>query len=248
MALQLLSELRPGLRIVLFGTHHRVRAPFAFEQLGVESTERLRRLYSEATVGLSLSLTNYSLIPNEMIACGLPVVELAAGRARACTATDGSLISLADADPRDIAHKLAGLLDDDALRERTLPRRAGLRAQSHVGGAADADRTGAARGPAVAAPGPQRRPQLRPPPGIGTFRDARRLEHPRGRLVARRRIASLLGPLARFRRYQAAALRASRSAAHNEQPMTRLLHPLTFLVAIAALAAPARSRSRTRGP
>ena len=36
--------------------------------------------YSEATVGLSLSLTNYSLIPQEMLACGLPCVELA-GRA-----------------------------------------------------------------------------------------------------------------------------------------------------------------------
>ena len=124
MALQLLSELRPGLRIVLFGTHHRVRAPFAFEQLGVESSERLRRLYSEATVGLSLSLTNYSLIPNEMMACGLPVVELSGRASESVYGDGGALISLADADPRDIAHKLAGLLDDDALRERR--SRAGL--------------------------------------------------------------------------------------------------------------------------
>ena len=39
-----------------------------------------RRLYNEATVGLCLSLTNHSLIAQEMLACGLPVVELA-GRA-----------------------------------------------------------------------------------------------------------------------------------------------------------------------
>ena len=33
-------------------------------------------LYSEATVGLCLSMTNYSLIPQEMLACGLPCVDL----------------------------------------------------------------------------------------------------------------------------------------------------------------------------
>ena len=33
-------------------------------------------MYSEATVGLCLSLTNYSLIPQEMLACGLPCVDL----------------------------------------------------------------------------------------------------------------------------------------------------------------------------
>ena len=80
LALELLHRQRPDLRIVLYGTHNLVRAPFASEQLGVETSERLSRLYAEATVGLSLSLTNYSLIPNEMLACGLPVVELA-GRA-----------------------------------------------------------------------------------------------------------------------------------------------------------------------
>ena len=32
---------------------------------------------AEATVGLCLSLTNYSLIPQEMLACGLPCVDLA---------------------------------------------------------------------------------------------------------------------------------------------------------------------------
>ena len=43
---------------------------------------RWRWRYSEATVGLCLSLTNYSLIPQEMMACGLPCVDLAGGRAR----------------------------------------------------------------------------------------------------------------------------------------------------------------------
>ena len=36
LALQLLVERRPHLRVVLYGTHRRIKAPFAFEQLGVE--------------------------------------------------------------------------------------------------------------------------------------------------------------------------------------------------------------------
>ena len=40
------------------------------------SPHQLARLFCEATVGLCLSLTNYSLIPKEMLACGLPCVDL----------------------------------------------------------------------------------------------------------------------------------------------------------------------------
>ena len=45
----------------------------ATSTLGVAAPSSSRALYSEATVGLCLSLTNYSLIPQEMLACGLPV-------------------------------------------------------------------------------------------------------------------------------------------------------------------------------
>ena len=95
LALQLLLEQRPHLRVVMYGTHRRIKAPFAFEQLGMEGPERLRRLYSEATVGLSLSLTNHSLIAGEMLACGLPVVELAGRACEEFYGADGSVISLA---------------------------------------------------------------------------------------------------------------------------------------------------------
>jgi glycosyltransferase involved in cell wall biosynthesis len=118
LALQLLLEQRPHLRVVMYGTHRRIRAPFAFEQLGMEGPERLRRLYSEATVGLSLSLTNHSLIAGEMMACGLPVVELAGRAGEEFYGADGSVITLARDDPADIAAQLAALLDDPARRAR----------------------------------------------------------------------------------------------------------------------------------
>ncbi len=118
LALQLLLEQRPHLRVVLYGTHRAIRAPFAFEQLGVEAPDRLRRLYNEATVGLSLSLTNSSLIPGEMLACGLPVVELSGRACESIFGADGSVITLARDDPADIARKLSDLLDDPERRER----------------------------------------------------------------------------------------------------------------------------------
>ena len=49
--------------------------------------DRLRRLYSEATVGLSLSLTNYSLIPQRDARLRAAVVELAGRACEASTAT-----------------------------------------------------------------------------------------------------------------------------------------------------------------
>ena len=118
LALQALLERKPHLRVVMYGTHRRIKAPFAFEQLGMEGPERLRRLYSEATVGLSLSLTNHSLIAGEMLACGLPVVELAGRACEEFYGADGSVITLAHDDPADIATQLAALLDDPARRTR----------------------------------------------------------------------------------------------------------------------------------
>jgi glycosyltransferase involved in cell wall biosynthesis len=116
LALETLLESKPNLRVVLYGTHRRIRAPFAFEQLGMEGPERLRRLYSEATVGLSLSLTNHSLIAGEMLACGLPVVELAGRACEGFYGADGSVVTLARDDPADIAFQLGALLDDHERR------------------------------------------------------------------------------------------------------------------------------------
>ena len=58
---------------------------------GVLSPPQLARLYSEATVGLCLSLTNFSLMPKEMLACGLPCVELAGVSAESIFGEDGPL-------------------------------------------------------------------------------------------------------------------------------------------------------------
>ncbi len=124
LALAEVVRRRPGTRVALFGTHHTLALPFEYRHVGVVDAARLRRLYGEATVGLSTSLTNYSLIPTEMLACGLPVVEL---RGRACESVfgdDDEIVTLADEDPVSLADAICELLDDPERRARL--SRAGL--------------------------------------------------------------------------------------------------------------------------
>jgi O-antigen biosynthesis protein len=111
LALSALHRRRPDVRIVLFGERKPLRAPFPYEQLGVAGHEELSWLFSEATVGLCLSLTNFSLIPQEMLACGLPCVDLDRPSTRSVFGADGP-IALARFDPDAIADAIEHLLDD----------------------------------------------------------------------------------------------------------------------------------------
>jgi glycosyltransferase involved in cell wall biosynthesis len=117
MALSELHRRRPDTRIVLFGDPGVLESPFPYEHHGVLSPQQLARLYNEATVGLCLSLTNFSLMPKEMLACGLPCVELAGVSAESIFGADGPL-ELAPLEPHAIADALERLLEDRALWEQ----------------------------------------------------------------------------------------------------------------------------------
>jgi O-antigen biosynthesis protein len=117
IALQELRRRRPDLRVVLFGQEEQLGLPFDHEHLGVVEPEVLARRYRQATVGVCLSLTNYSLIPQEMLACGLPCVDLAGASTEAELGRDGG-IELASPDPIDIADAIERLLEDRDLWER----------------------------------------------------------------------------------------------------------------------------------
>ena len=111
MALAELHRRRPDVRIVLFGTDEILDASFPYEHIDVLSPTQLSWLYSEATVGLCLSLTNFSLMPKEMLACGLPCVELAGVSAESIFGA-GSPLELAPLDAHRIADALERLLED----------------------------------------------------------------------------------------------------------------------------------------
>ena len=122
LALAELARRRPDTRIALFGEARPVAALFAHEDLGVLAPAELARLYGRARVGLVLSMTNPSLVGLEMMACGLPCVELASESMTATFGADGPL-ALAAPSPLALCEAIERLLDDEAAREQDARRR-----------------------------------------------------------------------------------------------------------------------------
>jgi glycosyltransferase involved in cell wall biosynthesis len=116
LALGELRRRRPGTEIVLFGDAAPLSAPFPFTNLGILDPERIAAAYAEATVGVVLSLTNHSLAAQEMVACGLPAVELRTASTEA--AFGGAPIELAPATVLGLADAIERLLTDPAERDR----------------------------------------------------------------------------------------------------------------------------------
>jgi O-antigen biosynthesis protein len=110
-----LFERRPGLRVAVFGSNLGVRAPFPIEDLGVLPPRELAALYRRASAGIVFSLTTHSLVAHEMMASGLPVVELEGDNVSSALGGSGDLVELADRTPDAVADAVERLLDD---RER----------------------------------------------------------------------------------------------------------------------------------
>lgn len=122
LALALLKRRLPDVEVVLFGADGLpYQLPFEFTSAGILGEPELADLYRGATVGLSVSLTNYSLVPQEMLACGLPVVEMNLPPLHAAYPDASPGIRLAPPTPVGIASALAetlALTDTEMRRER----------------------------------------------------------------------------------------------------------------------------------
>jgi glycosyltransferase involved in cell wall biosynthesis len=104
-------------RVVMFGEEPENNAhSFNYEERGILPPEKLAEVYRECHIGVVFSTTNYSLVPLEMMACNLPVVEIDTESPRAIF-KEGE-VSFAAPDPGKIA---------DAIEELT--RNAGLLAR-----------------------------------------------------------------------------------------------------------------------
>ncbi|MBJ7471023.1 MAG: glycosyltransferase family 4 protein [Solirubrobacteraceae bacterium] len=117
LALEEVVRRRPQTRIITFGTSNSVSMGVPYEQAGILTADELARLYSQATVGLCLSLTNYSLIPGEMLACGLPCVDIDHPSIVGVFGNDGP-VAFAAPHPSAMATRIIELLDDPAERAR----------------------------------------------------------------------------------------------------------------------------------
>lgn len=123
LALEELHRRRPGVELALFGEARPIETRFPHRHLGIVAGSELAALYAQATVGVVLSMTNPSLVPTEMLACGLPCVDLASPAMRA-TFGGRDVMELAAFDPIALADGIDRLLDARALRDAR--REAGL--------------------------------------------------------------------------------------------------------------------------
>lgn len=116
LALKRLKEIDPDVEIIFYGWKEYPRIPFKCKKEGILGHKGLEHLYNTATVGLVISLTNYSLIPNEMMACKLPVVEVKT-ECMEMLYKDGEEIVLAPSEPNEIAEAILSLLSDKEKRQ-----------------------------------------------------------------------------------------------------------------------------------
>jgi len=107
-----LFERRPGLRVTLFGSNVKGSAPFPCTDLGVQPPRELAALYRRASAGVVFSLTTHSLVAQEMMASGLPVVELDGENVSGALGSSGEHVMLAEHTPDSIADALERVLDD----------------------------------------------------------------------------------------------------------------------------------------
>lgn len=120
-ALRVFKKLRPEVEIAFYGSAHQTPVDFPVTQLGMlGGPTDLARLYNESTVGLAFSTTNPSLVPYEMMACGLPVLDLARPGNEVNYDNSFEIARLADPDPEIMARELAELIATPAeLAERS---------------------------------------------------------------------------------------------------------------------------------
>ncbi len=100
------------MRVVLFGSNVVASAPIPCTNLGVQPPSELAALYRRASAGVVFSLTTHSLVAQEMMASGLPLVELNGDNVASALGKSGGRAMLVDPRPDAIADALGRILDE----------------------------------------------------------------------------------------------------------------------------------------
>lgn len=109
-ALKIVKTKRPDIKIYLYGSNVKVDIPFEATELGIIPISECNELYNRCKLGLCFSASNPSRIPFEMMAAGLPVVELYRENNLYDLPDKGVL--LAESSPVSIASAILQLIDD----------------------------------------------------------------------------------------------------------------------------------------
>ena len=121
LVLNLVWQQYPHTQFILAGWDTgSYRIPFPHLACGTVSLEELPDLYSQCDVALVLSLTNLSLLPLELMACGCTVVSNRGPNVE--WLIDNDVAALSEATPEALAHAIGELLADEE-RRKSLSRR-----------------------------------------------------------------------------------------------------------------------------
>lgn len=114
-ALRLFHASRREVEIAFYGSTFAAQSELGFPvtQLGMlPGPSDLADLYRDSTLGVVFSTTNPSLVPYEMMACGLPVVDLGRPGNELNYGGSHDVALLADPDPVMMAMDLANIVDN----------------------------------------------------------------------------------------------------------------------------------------
>ena len=114
-ALSIVKKRRPDVKIYLYGTRKSADFPIEHEHLGLLSVEECNALYNRCSAGFCISASNPSRIPFEMMASGLPVVDLFREN-NLYDMPDGGIL-LAEPTPQQLATALLLIIENDKRRE-----------------------------------------------------------------------------------------------------------------------------------
>ncbi|MDZ4802741.1 MAG: glycosyltransferase, partial [Bryobacteraceae bacterium] len=115
MALDHLHRRRPDVEIILYGSRSLEGRSFPFPATVrsiVPTIDDLAKMYSDADAGIVFSTTNPSLVPYEMMASGLPVVDMNRGGNEANYGNRYDVALLADPSPEVMAFQICELLSN----------------------------------------------------------------------------------------------------------------------------------------
>jgi O-antigen biosynthesis protein len=114
-ALGIVKHLMPEVKVILYGSNEKGRVWFDHENRELLTIDACNALYNQCALGLCLSASNPSRVPFEMMAAGLPVVDL--WRHTNLYDFPPQAVSLSRPNPESIAAAIVQLLKDAPRRK-----------------------------------------------------------------------------------------------------------------------------------
>ncbi|WP_279167525.1 rhamnosyltransferase WsaF family glycosyltransferase [Pseudoalteromonas distincta] len=117
IALELLAQDGVEFHVDCFGMDPKIEnMSFSCNFYETRTPEELSEIYNQSDIGIVFSLTNYSLVPQEMMACGLPIIEFDCESTRAIYPENA--VTFAGPTPDLIKDKIKFLLKSPEKRKK----------------------------------------------------------------------------------------------------------------------------------